>query len=420
MVPSRWKILVSPGKFLVRKERPWPRIAGALLLSLLLVWGGIFLWGQYHLQAAQSACDQHLYGDARKHINRCLAVWPSSYRANLLAARICRILVDYPEAEKHLAACLKRQAKSEDLALEWVLLRAQKGEFLSFEYQMRKWLDDGHSQATLILESLAFCYIKDGRLGAAHRTLEKWLLAEPNSLAYFWRGLAFEKVGAPNEAREDFVRALELCPDRWEARSRLVQLLFAEKEIDEAQTHLRILEQSQPQNPEVWFLNGLNQFQMGQLDAAEKTFDRVLEVLPNHAQALHDRGKLALQTEDYSQAAEFFRLALKADPELISPHYSCYQALQQLPGREREAQMEFTAYKEKRRWAERQRKLLEDLDKAPKNVDLLIEAGELFLQKKQLARGQQYLMRAIQLQPGNKKAVKLLRDSTPSSAGSRN
>jgi uncharacterized protein HemY len=348
------------------------------------------------------------YEKADRQISKCLAVWPNNYQANLLAARISRGRADYLQAEKHLAVCLKQQGKTEDTDLEWILLQAQKGDFLKLEYQMRNWAEQGHPQSKLILEAMVFCYLQDGRFGMAHHTLHQWLEKQPSAVGHMWRGLAAFKMGFAKAAEMNYRHALEMDPDLREARVQLVQLLFFESAFDEGRDHLRILEQTYSGTPDVLLLTGMDHFQKGELAEAEKCYDLVLQTMPENSLALYQRGKLALQKEQYAQAEDWFRRALAAEPDMPAAHFSLCQCLRLQPGKEQAAVVEMARYKENLERLRRQQIRLEALAKKPNDPELLVEVGEFFLQNKEWSRARQYLERALQIRPDHEKGRQLL------------
>src|SRR5690348_1534543 len=86
----------------------WKRPRVLLVLGMLVVagiLGGPHLWAWYHLSAGRSALERYQTAEARGHLDKCLAVWPSSAEANFLAARAARRAGAFPEAERHLDEC---------------------------------------------------------------------------------------------------------------------------------------------------------------------------------------------------------------------------------------------------------------------------------------------------------------------------
>jgi tetratricopeptide (TPR) repeat protein len=409
-----WQRLLSTARLFKSKIVSHPKVflGGVILLVAAGGGGSVFFWGWYHLQAAQRAVGNYRFQEARQHLNRCLFVWPSSFRGHLLAARVCRAQGDFEEARKHLSACVHREGRTEDVELEWTLLGAHSGDFPELEFQLRKLIDDGHARSTLILETMVSCLFKEARYRLAHHYLEAWLKAEPgNSMAYFWRGLVREKLEAPQEARNDYSRSLELDPGRWEARLQLVRLLFASKDFDGGRAHLSILNETQPRHPDVLLLLGIDCVQKGRLPEAEEYFAAVIDIQADSPVALYRRGELELQKGRPLEAETWFRKALTVDPNLSVVRYSLYMCLQQQRGRQQNAAAELALYKQDMERGRRLEQLLEKVEKQPKNSQLLVEAGELFLEKRQVSVARQYLQRALQTEPNNKKAQKLLADS---------
>jgi tetratricopeptide (TPR) repeat protein len=410
------------------KARAHPRLVltGAIVVGLL-TWGCVFLWGWHHLDAARQASNHGRFNLAKRHLHKCLAVWPNSYQAHLLAARVCRIQRSYPEAERHLSTCFKSSGFTEDLQREWTLLHAQTGAFPGLEPQLRNWVNDGPAQAAL--EALVFCLIVESRVGLARHYLDLWLQGDPdNSLALFWRGLTRQRIGEFQEAREDYARAVELDPDNSEARVQLVQLLFLKNHFDEARNHLSILATTEPDDPDVWLLLGMDRFHEAQWEEADKYFARVLTIDPTHARAIHQRGLVALQQGRLVEAERWLRLALEVkpdqtvnapaentpvsvsltEPERAAAHYSLYLCLLQQPVRKQRAAAELAAYKESLELTRRLNELLAQVEKQPQDPAPLVEAAEILLQRRQTFVARQYLQRALQHFPNHEKARKLL------------
>src|SRR5690242_11569314 len=98
--------------------RPYPSPAGVirrhprlalLALALGVVGAGVaavFLWAQYHLDAARGALDRYAFDEARYHVGQCLKVRPNNAAAHLLAAQAARRGDVYEEAGRHLAASM--------------------------------------------------------------------------------------------------------------------------------------------------------------------------------------------------------------------------------------------------------------------------------------------------------------------------
>jgi len=304
---------------------------------------------------------------------------------------------------------MKAQGATEDTELEWALLRAETGSFPDLEKQLKAWIDGGHAQSNLIMETLVASLVGEGRYRTAGSYLMQWLKSEPdNAVAHFWLGMAREKVGNLDLAREAYSKCLELEPERVDARERLVLLCLFAADIVAARPHLKELKRTAPDRPKVWLLLAVMKMHEGQLEDAERLFARVLETHPNHAIALYQRGIVAMRKGRPAEQEQWLRRALTLEPDLNAARYALYQCLVGQPGRREEATAELAAYKKSLPRAERLVHLLDELESQPMNLALLLEAGELLLDRRELALARQLLHRVLSLQPGHEKARELL------------
>src|SRR5882724_4207493 len=65
---------------------------------------------------------------------------------------------------------------------------------------------------------------------------------------------------------------------------------------------------------------GLEQHQQGKLADAERTYGEILQQQPNHFDALHMLGVIALQTRRTEQAIELIRKAIGLNANVASAH----------------------------------------------------------------------------------------------------
>src|SRR5262249_37854425 len=110
------------------RRRPVAAAVVLVLLALAGTVGGAELYAVRQRAAARTALQQGRAADARKDLAFCLWLWPRSVPTRLLAARAARLSGDLGEAEAHLNQCLKLQKADEDIQLEFLLLRVQRGE----------------------------------------------------------------------------------------------------------------------------------------------------------------------------------------------------------------------------------------------------------------------------------------------------
>ncbi len=148
-----------------------------------------------HDQARQAVAEAR-YPDALAHARACLRVRPSSAEAHLLVARVERLTGNFPEAEHHLNECVRlQQGASEATQLEWVLLRAQGGEVDVVAPGLLACVEQGHPETPMILETLAWAYIRQMRFRPALACLNRLLTRGPDTAHVLdWRGLVHERL----------------------------------------------------------------------------------------------------------------------------------------------------------------------------------------------------------------------------------
>ena len=309
-----------------------------LLLALLALlcgggafWAGPQLWAWYHLRAAETALQRYHSAEASDHLRVCLQVWPSRPRVHLLAGRAARQSGDYDEAEQHLRACQRlEQTPSDDTSLEWALLHAAMGDMdRTEEDYLQSRLQKDPAQAPLISEALAEGYLRTYRIFDALACLNRWLEHEPdNPQALFQRGNVFLQVKSPQQAVPDYLRVVDLDPERTEARRRLALCLLDQGKYGEALPYLEEVRKRQPGDADVRVSIARCQNMVGEEQQARETLDAVLAEHPKHGLALRTRGQLALRSGQAGEAEKWLREAVRLLPDDYQASWSLYQALQ--------------------------------------------------------------------------------------------
>jgi tetratricopeptide (TPR) repeat protein len=330
----------------------------------------------------------------------------------LLAARIDRVLGNYPEAEHHLAECVRiHRGSTEATQLEEVLIRAQAGEIKEVEAGLWACIEANHADSSAILETLARVYIRDSRMGAALACLKRWLEREPNTVrAWHWRGLVRERLLQPDEAIVDYKRALELDPERWGVRMRLARALLERQNPQEASPHLEKLERSHADKPEVLIALAQCRQLQGEPEKASQLADRVLAISPDDFDALSLHGQLALSSEppQAAQAEVWMRRALAQRPMDSRALFTLSQCLEK-QGKESEATKVLLRQKAAEADSMRLAELLNrEVERVPHNADVLSEVGAIYLRLGDENKGLEWLYRALQEDENHKPSHELL------------
>jgi tetratricopeptide (TPR) repeat protein len=380
-------------------------VLGLLILLGLCGWGGVHLWADREFRAAQQALAKGRIAQAQGHIRSVLNVRPRDADAHFLAARIERRVNKFAAAEDHLKTYKKIRGVTDEYQTEWILLRAQGGESAKFEQSLWNCVEQNHPQSLEILETLAGCFVREGRFFAALNCLNEWLKRDPgNPVALTFRGLARQNLQQPpDEAAADYQAVLAVDPDRWQARLRLAHLLMDMSRLPEAWQHLEILNASHGKDEGVQMARGTWLFHSGKAEEARQVFLHLVDG-DYKAPALFYLGRLE---NDRTKAEQSFRRALEIQPDYLEARYALYACLQQA-GRGKEAADQLRVYQAGRDAAELIKKLQVRMESSPYNPDLLSDVGGRLLEEMDNPQGLKLVQRALSLDPNHRRAHQIL------------
>jgi predicted Zn-dependent protease len=296
-----------------------PFLVGGIIIGLIALAGlGLFVHEKYHFDRAERALAEDRLDDARRHALACDRFWRRSGHS-LLAAQIARLSSKYEEAAEHLTEYQRRANETTERGqLEWVLLRAQRGEINDVESGLWLCLQEEHPDTSRILEALARGYMSATRLQPALKCLDLLVEREPASpRALEWRAWVVERLYSPKHALPDYEKVVELYPERFAPRLRLAELLVAQNTPSEAVPHLERLMRAQPDNPEVLLIFALCRMLQGADQEAEtrRLLDSAREALPQDARPIYYLGKLELDLNRAALAEPLLRKAAILDPQ---------------------------------------------------------------------------------------------------------
>lgn len=379
---------------------------GRLALIVLLVFGvvgfaAVHVRAWYHYRAAQTSLLRYHFAQARNHLAIVLKTWPSSQNVHLLAARAARLEGDFADAEQHLRICEQGHPSTAETLLEWAMLRAQMGELEPVETHLRDLLRQGRELSPpLIQEALIEGYIRTYRLGTAKAGIEDWLQRSPDDTqALFLQGNLWQQAQEPQKALASYRRAVELDPQRDDARWRLSQCLLPLGLYEEANAHLEYLHRHYPHNVEMTVDLAGARFKQGQLTEARQLLDAVLAEHPDNEPALRERGRLALADENAAAAEKWLRQAQKINPHDAQLLPLLSTALEQ-QGKKDEAQALQERSQQNFRDFQRLGQIcLHEMGARPNDPKLHSELGALLLRLGYREAGRSWLLIALQEDP---------------------
>lgn len=401
------------GRF-IRLPRRRPIVSALLFLALLVVAGGLGTYfhalRQWH-RAQENVRDRHP-AEALDRLAFCLRVWPRDPEVHRLAARAARQTGDFVTAEFHLNTCLRLDnGATEDVQLEFLLMRAQTGEVEEVAGLLFRYIDRGHPDAELILETIAFVYMHHFRYGPAFAALKRWIELNPQSAtAYRFRGWVRERMNQPALALADYSQAIELDQGLDLIRLRLIEMYLEDKDPSKAVPHLEYLQARDADRPEVLARLGQCRFLQGKHPEARQFLESAVVKLPNDPGVLIHLARLDIQDKQPARAEERLRKLLDLDPSDTEARYLLVSALQQ-QRRDAEAQQELAECERHKVLLERANHLLQQEAKQPSGDPLAAsEIGTLLLQIRQDRQGLYWMNEALNRDPDHRLTHQALAD----------
>jgi tetratricopeptide (TPR) repeat protein len=394
--------------------RPRSALLGGVIAVLLVLAGcvgGRQLWAGYHLRVARKCLNERDFQGASEHLATCLAVWPDDVPTRLLAASSARRAERYDDAEEHLRRCRALRRDAPEVTQEEALLSVQRGKLGDAESYLRRTIGPENRDAPLVLEALACGYVKTDRLASLLECTDLWLHVSPeNSQALRWRGYAWARFLDLNRAVDCYERAVAADALNDDARLALGLLLIQRlNRPQDALDQFECLRQRRPEDSAV--LLGLVRcyHQLNRLKEAQDILAAVLARQPQMADALGERGKLALEAGQLSEAEGWLRDAVGIAADDREAHYNLIRCLH-AQGKAAEASTLQTRVDQLDVDLARLDALISAIGKAPNVPSLRSEAGLICLRYGKDQEGLRWLLSALEADPGHEPTHTVLAD----------
>jgi tetratricopeptide (TPR) repeat protein len=389
------------------RRHPW--LCGVLGCILLVAGYAIYrhIDAEIHCRRAEEALARSLrvkgpapLAEARSHLASCLRVWPNNGRVHFLMAQAARRAGDLDDAARSLRRAEKAGWVVEAIDLEKTLAGVQQGDLERAEPVLVSFVQRDHPDKLLILEALAQGCRRTYQLPRALAHLDTWLLAQPDSVrALLWRGETLLLLGRTSDALADYRHAVEIDPQEDEARLKAAELFLGLHQSQEASTHFTELLNRHPDQIEALFGLARCRVEQGDTAGAVRFLDRLLSLQSNHAGALAERGKIALDGGSPQDAEKWLRRAARLAPFERATLYTLCRCLT-VNGHTKEAE-EWSVRIQR---MDEDRKRLDELRtavmKAPHDASLRSEMGVILLRNGQDKEGVRWLESALREQPG--------------------
>jgi putative PEP-CTERM system TPR-repeat lipoprotein len=174
-------------------------------------------------------------------------------------------------------------------------------------------VDKGNIQAML---NLANIESQQGHIDKMYNLLQEARISNPDALApRILLGRYLRTTGNREELLSVMQEAAKLNPNQPEAQLLLAQAYRLNGNHNEALTILRKLNEKYPDSVDILFERGLDEYETGDKYSLQETLDRILQLKPDHYQALVISISLALSEKRYDVAKTSLNKIRKAYPE---------------------------------------------------------------------------------------------------------
>ena len=292
---------------------------------------------------------------------------PDNLRGRLLLGRASVKVGDGPSAEKELLRAIQLGAAATNVAGDMARALVTQGKF-------QQVLDD------VPLEGLASSEIE-----ADVRTA---------------RGEAYLGLNQPEAAREMFSSALQLQPEKLDARLGIVSSFIAENNFAQARGGIDQILETFPDNPRVWLYSGSFNARAGDFKSAEANFKVALDLATS-------RNDEASQIQARTGLAE----SMLAQQDVESARTQIEQLKTDAPQSLQTKLLQARIAYNDEDWTTAQQNLQQVLQAAPNYRPAQILLGTVHLRSGNLSQAENYLSAAVATQPNDVRARQLLAET---------
>jgi tetratricopeptide (TPR) repeat protein len=183
-------------------------------------------------------------------------------------------------------------------------------EVIEYALQVPDYLDNG-IKYDLYTYSIVSAYYDLGMFGNAAKIIDNAIEINPQ-YADAWnnKGAALAEQGNYDEAIKSFDKALDINPQYADAWNNKGLAFVNQKNYDEAIKSFDKALDINPQYARVWYNRGAVLGNQKNYDEAIKSFDKALDINPQYAGAWYNRGNALLNQRNYDEAIKSFNRAL--------------------------------------------------------------------------------------------------------------
>lgn len=400
----------SQGSITMTGRRPRFRVRWLILAVAI---GGLILqrdviWPPAFNGLANRALNHHQPEAALEWLE--IAEWFGSQRADtaLLRVRASRQIGDPTMIINSMHEAEKRGADSLKLQRERILCAAQSGQMSIAGRHLASLLTDPDYDNKDVCRAYIAGFLRIQKLNEATQLIESLILDSPDDpWPWIVKGRVSLLRSDLSKAESSFREACRRDSSNMEAVVFLAEVLKDSRQIDEAIPYFKRAMSDQKQHLRAAI--GLSQCltSSGHPDEAIRLLNEMVAMYPEDANILFELGRSQFEDGDYSTASVTLDKAVSFRPWSDEGHYLLAQCLQ-ASNRQEEAKPHFEFVKSARAAHSELNGLQDRLSKSPADDKLLLRIGVLLSQFGDPQEAVEVLRSAIDLNPQNEEARKLL------------
>ncbi len=404
------------------RRRLWLLLV-VLVIACVIFWSNGGATGWMNWQARQAIAAKRL-SDAEKWLQRAQSLTSSNSETEFLLARLARkqgqlaVMADHLQAANKLGHDKKTLAREQDLALA-AIGRLEDG----VENRLQTWLQEGSLDFGEVADAYANGLTALSRFDDAQALLLAWQQSDPKEpLVHYRRARIHEHFRQPDQAEEEYRKAVAKDPTFVKGRYHLARLLLQMREPDEALTLFQACDAGATALAAETGIAGCYRNQ-GEAEKArdtlrqvmEHSFDEVMESYrtvdesPERYMPASELGCIETELGEFDSARKSLELALDKFPRDTIARYSYGVTLRSL-GFAKEAEEQFERTRQARTALDQVSALQEELRNNAANTDARLKIGKIILEHESENTGVFWIQSVFSYDPTNVQAHQALFD----------
>ncbi|KAF0182307.1 MAG: hypothetical protein FD164_1146 [Nitrospirae bacterium] len=269
------------------------------------------------LSLAQVYANAGRMTDAKTQIATVLEKSPGKTKALYLLGQLQLAENKPDEAQKTYDQILAKNPTDSEAAYRKAMIYLSRGQEDQALALGRQLLEKAPKSALgNLIEGLALFHQK--KYGESIAPLQRGVGAMPSPLGYFYLGQAHFYKNEPEQAMNQFQKALDLNPNFVQARIFSALVLLQQRRTDDAITEAKKAIEKDEKNAVAYNVLASALMAKGQVDEASRAFSRAIEIAPNYADAHMKKGMLSLSLGKVQEAENELKTVVNLSPELLN------------------------------------------------------------------------------------------------------